>query len=245
MALDSNMFKLTSLTAFLVVLTLTFTGGFGQSHPIPPQVENKTKIGMDSLWGIGAKVGLNGVGLELVKAFTNRLNVRLGYSGLTFPFLTSQDMDGYKLQVDVKVILRNANLLVDYYPVRSIFHLTGGTIINNTRITFNVKSLSNLPYGDIIIPAEDMGTISGQISPGNALSPYLAIGVGNILSRKHRLSFNFELGILYQGSPRIELSGKGLIGPIASEDNEIVINHAIARYSWFPMLNFQLNYRIF
>lgn len=234
-----------TLTAFLVVLALTFTEGFGQHQTTPPQTENKTNIGMDSLWGIGAKAGLNGVGLELVKTSGNRLNIRLGYSALTFPFSTIQNLDGYNLQADVKVSLRSANFLVDYYPVRNIIHLTGGIIINKTRVGVIVKSLSNLPYGDIIIPAEDMGTISGQISPGNALSPYLAIGVGNILSRKHRLSFNFELGTFYQGSPSIELSGKGVIGPIASEDNEIVINNAIAQYSWFPMLNFQLNYRIF
>ena len=235
----------TIFLSILVVLVLHFTRGFSHDLIIAPSADNKPKTEISQLWGVGIKAGLNGVGLEIVKGFGDRVNVRLGYSGLTIPYSTTQNFEDYNLEIDAKVFLRGANLLADYYFKKNIFHITGGLILNKTLIDVNVKSLSNFLYGDISVPVEDVGTLTCQLGPGNQLSPYVGIGVGNTLSRKHRLSFSFELGTFYQGSPLIKLSGDGVIGPIAGEKNTTLINQAIAQYTWFPMLNFQLTYRIF
>jgi hypothetical protein len=227
---------------FLAV-ALPLFNGYGQQRSSDTPFKESTEFSWNTRWGLGLKTGLNGIGLDVVKGINSQINARLGYSWLTIPYSTIQNLEGYNLQADAKVTLGGANLLFDYYPVK-VVHLTGGLILNRTLVGVNVKSLSSFLYGDITIPAEDVGTIEARLGPGNRLSPYLAIGFGNTLSAKRRLSFNFELGTFYQGSPEIQLSGNGVIGPMASENNAKIINQAIAQYAWFPMLNFLITYRV-
>ncbi len=236
--------KIITYFCVLTALAMPFSAGLSQNQDASESKNSGQKTGMGHNWGLGIKAGLNGVGFEIVKGFGDRINARLGYSRLVIPYSTAQNIEGYNLQIDANVTLGGANLLFDYYPVKNIFHVTGGLILNNTLVGVDVQSLSSFPYGDINIPAEDVGFISGKLCPGNLVSPYVALGFGNTLSRNHQLSFNFELGTFYQGPPRIELSGEGVIGPMASENNTTVINNAIAQYAWFPMLNVQLTYKI-
>jgi len=235
-------YRIISLLIFLVAITSTPV--FSQNGAYHKDPANKIRIQSDSLWGVGLKAGVSGLGIEVIKGLSDKINVRLGYSRLMIPYTTRQQLEGYNLQVDAEVTLGGASLLTDYYLLKNILHFTGGLILNQTLVGIKIQSLSNLQYGDVSIPAEEVGTISGKLGPGHLVSPYLAIGVGNTLPRNHRFSFNFELGMFYQGPPEIELSGEGVIGPMASENNSHVINQAIAQYSWFPLLNFQLTYRI-
>ena len=101
-----------------------------------------------------------------------------------------------------------------------------------------------MPFGDLMIPTADVGTLDAELTLGMPVSPYLGLGFGNTLSRKHRLSFNFELGALYHGGAKLALDGVGVVGPLGSEYNETTITDAIKQYSWLPALNFQLTYRI-
>jgi len=108
-----------------------------------------------------------------------------------------------------------------------------------------ITSLSSYPYGDITVPPSEVGSLSATLTPGLKFSPYLALGVGNTLSRAHRVSFNFEMGAMYHGAPQLGLEGQGIIGPIASEHNQQVLMTAIEQYKWFPMASIQLSFRIF
>jgi opacity protein-like surface antigen len=231
------------IIAIAIVLTIPFPNGQCQTQA-SASPDSKQKIDWNSLWGVGVKAGLNGVGLEIVKGMTEKLNVRAGYSWLAIPYSTTQNLEGYNLQVDAKVKLGGADFLADYYLWKKV-RVTGGLIINQTIVGVDVRSLSSFPYGDINIPAEDVGSITAKLGPGTRISPYLAIGIGNTLSRTKRFAFNFEIGTLYQGKPQIELNGIGVIGPMASENNVTVINKAIAQFSWFPMVSFLLTYRVY
>ena len=196
------------------------------------------------LWGLGLKAGLNGVGLEIVKGFGDRLNLRLGYTTLTIPYSLEPGIQGYNLNAVANIKLGGASFLADYYLVKNGIHLTAGILQNSTRISFALSSLSDMPFGDLMIPAADVGTLDAELTLGMPVSPYLALGFGNTLSRKHRLSFNFELGALYHGGARLTLDGQGVVGPLASDYNATTITNAIRQYSWLPALNFQLTYRI-
>jgi hypothetical protein len=235
--------KLSYLLSVFLLLAIPVFNGYSQKETSGSPFKDSPEFDWNTRWGIGLKTGLNGIGLDVVKGISNRLNARIGYSWLTIPYSTIQNLEGYNLQADAKVTLGGANLLIDYYPIK-VVHLTGGLILNRTLVGVNVKSLSSFLYGDITIPAEDVGTIEASLGPGNSLSPYVAIGFGNTLSANRRLSFNFELGTFYQGSPEIQLNGDGVIGPMASENNANIINKAIAQFAWFPMINFLLTYRV-
>ncbi|MEA1877061.1 MAG: hypothetical protein U9N86_09350 [Bacteroidota bacterium] len=216
--------------------------GFAQE--VEPAKDYKSDYSMSTQWGVGLKVGLGGVGIEAIKGLGDRLNVRLAYSTLTIPYSIEQAVEDIDLLAEAEVKLGGASLMVDYYPVKNFVHLTAGIMHNKTALGVTVTPLSGMPYGDLTIPPEDIGMISGQLSSGNLFSPYLALGFGNTLSRKHMVSFNFELGALYHGNPSLDLNGEGIIGPLASEENETVIMEAIAQYKWMPMLTLQLTFKI-
>jgi hypothetical protein len=45
-----------------------------------------------------------------------------------------------------------------------------------------------MPFGDLMIPTADVGTLDAELTLGMPVSPYLGLAFGNTLSRKHRLS---------------------------------------------------------
>lgn len=234
-----------TLFSFLLLtgMTISTLPAFSQ-ETTDPQTEVPAVYGPMDLWGIGVKAGLGGVGGEVVKGFGERLNLRLGYTTLSVPYSMTQKIEGFELQADAKVRLGGASFLLDYYLVKNAIHVTVGAMQNATRISVGLSSLSGFPYGDLTIPAEEVGRIDAVITMGMPVSPYVGLGFGNTLSRKNRVSFNFELGALYHGGPVLDLSGEGVIAPIAGENNETLINDAIHQYSWFPALSFQLGFRI-
>lgn len=206
--------------------------------------EPANKSGMKDLWGIGLKATTDGAGLEVVKGFGKRLNVRLGYSFLSIPISKDFNMEDISATAKARLKFGGANLFLDYYPVRNVIHLTAGVMQNAMRHSLVVTPTSDFPYGDIMIPASELGTFEGEVTPQLKVSPYLALGFGNTLSREHRISFNFEIGALYHGAPQLSLSGTKMLSPMASENNQQVIMKAIAQYKWYPMISFQLTYRI-
>lgn len=206
--------------------------------------EETVTYGPMDLWGLGLKATTNGVGFELIKGFGERLNIRLGYSTLNIPYSMEMEMEGFEVGADANLGFGGANLLLDYYLVKNVIHVTVGGVYNTMQHTVGIQTLSEFPYGDIMVPADEVGSIQATLSPGLKVSPYAALGFGNTLSRKHRVSFNFELGAMYHGNPQLSLTGEGVIGPMASEHNQNVINEAIAQYQWFPMISMQLSFRI-
>jgi len=231
-------------TILLSGLLLLSVCSFAQEGDSEPAKDYKSDYSLSTQWGVGIKAGLGGVGIEAIKGLGDRLNVRLAYSTLTIPYSIEQTYEDIDLLAEAEVKLGGVSLMVDYYPIKNYLHLTAGVMQNKTAIGVSVTPLSGMPYGDLTIPPEDIGMISAQVSSGNTVSPYFALGFGNTLSRKHMVSFNFELGTLYHGNPNLELNGEGIIGPLASDENQTVIMEAIAQYKWMPMLTLQLSFKI-
>lgn len=196
------------------------------------------------LWGVGVKATTDGLGIEVVKGFGARLNVRLGYSWLQVPFTIPIEQQGIAVTADVKMKFGGANLFLDFYPVKNAIHLTAGVMQNGMRHSLMVIPLFDYAYGDIMVPASELGSLEAIVTPKLKFSPYVGLGFGNTLSREHRVSINFELGALYHGAPQLDLVGTNMLSPMASENNKQVIMDAIAQYQWYPMMSFQLTFRI-
>jgi len=209
------------------------------------QVSGDTvQYGPLDLWGVGLKASTDGVGFELVKGFGERINLRLGYASLNVPYSQAVQQEDIDLNAAANFKFGGVSFFVDFYPVKNVIHLTGGIMYNQMVHSITITSLSEFPFGDIMVPPEDVGFVKATLTPGTRVSPYMALGFGNTLSRQHRVSVNFELGALYYGSPQLDLTGDGIVGPLASEHNESVIMASIAQYQWFPMISFQLSFRI-
>ncbi len=232
------------ITILIVILLLPFSGVFGQKwYKAFPQ-ESNPKYGIRDHWGVGAKASTDGIGLEAVKSISSRLNIRLGFSRLRIPYTLDTTLQGITLRAEADLKFRGINLTADYYLVKNWLHLSAGIMQNGQKYSVKVTPLSPFPYGDVDIPATELGTVEAIITPGIIFSPYVGLGFGNTLPVKHRFSFNFEIGTLYHGAPKFDLLATNMLSPMASENNIKAINSALAQFRWYPMVCFQVNYRI-
>ncbi len=146
-----------------------------------------------------------------------------------------------------------------------IFHFTAGMFIGKNQIKAkgylqNPNTGQKLtdqdlldagwPYGWPTLELDkhgitiDDGEINGTLQLGNVFKPYFGIGLGRSLP-KSRIGFMFELGAIYQGDYIIKQGGKKVNLLDQANESFADISDYTKYFRWWPMLNFQLTYRIF
>lgn len=223
--------------------------------------------------GVGLRVSTLGVGVEATTTLSNYFKLRGGFDLATYSRnftigITDDNLStllGYEPDYKMKAKLNffSGHVLVDIHPLRSgIFHFTTGFYIGNNKLKANGRLVdpstgedSQLPPGhswdEIELELDkhgisiDEGHINGSIELGNVIKPYFGIGLGRSVP-KSRLGFMFELGVLYQGDWKIKQNGKK-VESLEVGDNSFGDGVEDARkwLRWWPMVGFQLTYRIF
>ncbi len=160
-----------------------------------------------------------GFGANVVYQFHPRLALRAGYENISFAYPFDFEENDISYEADLNYKSGTISLLADYYFARSLY-LSAGCAYNLFHPEINGNASKDWQYGDIIIPAEEIGEFSALISPSFRLSPYLGLGIGRNISLKKRFSFNFEIGTYYQGSPKVEITATGLLSPTADESHK-------------------------
>ena len=69
----------------------------------PESAPEQKKYGPLDLWGIGVKATTDGIGIEAVKGFGQRLNIRLGYAMLSVPITQEISMEGMAVKADANL----------------------------------------------------------------------------------------------------------------------------------------------
>jgi len=175
---------------------------------------------------------------------------------------------GYVPKLGARLLrhLTHGNLLLDFYPVGS-FHLTVGAFVGNSKLKISGRLFDwrNESRSDaVLLPGENWPDfdIAGQsidleggktdlsLYLGNTVKPYLGIGIGRVVPKNSRVSFKFELGVLYHGAGYtlkhngtvIDLANSGLPEAVSIHNT---IQDLTQYIRFWPMLNLQLSYRIF
>lgn len=228
--------------------------------------------GFMSHLNVSAGVSTLGFTFEAATPITESLKLRAGFD--VFNFNTKQydfDIDdnegslhdafGFTPTYEAKGSLNafHGHALVDYYPFKKgILHFTAGVYLGSNKI----KAKGILTDGDGN-PAElrpgyewptidfdgkqlniDNGRIDAELELGQTIKPYFGIGLGRAVS-KRRLGVKFELGVLYQGDYTLRQNGQKVV---STSDVEASIQDAdqVTKWlKWWPMVNLQINYRIF
>ena len=223
---------------------------------------------------LGVKASTMGYGIEVATPLHNLLILRLGASMTNGIKIGEQDFVfydndgefmesfGYVPNMIVKpgINFTHGSLLLDFHPA-GIFHLTLGAFAGKSQLRVDghlvdrngqpsvlqdgVTTWPSLKAGDQRIDLTD-GQASVDLLLGNNFKPYLGLGLGRAVSKNSRLSFKFELGLLYQG--RYTLRQNGIIFDLAATEEPDLeeVHDFLVKYGVFwPMLNFQLSYRIF
>lgn len=195
--------------------------------------------------GVALKGSTMGYGGDVVYQFHPKMTARLGYDQLklSFPFNFEESGISYSANADIKT--GSITALYDYYLIKYIF-VSGGFALNNFNINATGQANSDLPWGDIAIPASKVGDFEFDIKPKMRVSPYLGIGFGRTLAQNNLVGFAFELGTYYQGSPDITIQTSGLIAPTSdpAKGQEAVLESQLSQYYLYPVIKFSLNFKI-
>lgn len=193
--------------------------------------------------GAGLKIGTTGVGVDVAYAFNNSLSARVGYSYANFGFSYNET----DVEYDSTLKLSNLNLLLDWNVVGG-FRITAGLVPQKNKVEVTGKPTSGTyTLNGVTYNASDVANLSGKIESGNSVAPYLGVGYGIVAGRG--VNIYADLGVQYQGSPKVALSAT--CGPAlnasscASLQNNVAAEQVkladdIKNFKWYPVLSIGL-----
>lgn len=191
-------------------------------------------------WAIGIKLTSLGPGIEIVKSFNELISLRLGgtYYKMNYEFSASNDINTIN---QAYATFGAANLTVDVNFL-SFMHFTGGLIYNITQVEMDAIPKDEYYIGEIEITPETVGSVKYGVTP-NKICPYAGLGFGRSISRSQIVSFSFDIGVVYHGSPKVQLEANGMVSPTASEEQRQILEDNVKGYQFYPMMSFQLAFR--
>lgn len=210
--------------------------------------------------GANLSVGTTGIGVELTTPITQWVTMRAGVAIMpNFSFSTDVDATyeygGYEhdSEVNVKAGLGRVqgDVIFNVYPapqLMSLYIAAGAYFGGNNIVTVKghtddmdlIKNNGGIEIADGMIPFDEKGNVEGGFKV-NGFRPYLGIGYGRALP-KGRLAFNIELGVQFEGEPKVySKTGKLELSPEAEGSL-----HGVTQYlKVYPVLSFKLAGRIF
>lgn len=121
--------------------------------------------------------------------------------------------------------------------------MTAGLLFGTSSILkVSGQTDERIEVGDIIIEPGADGRVEAALKT-NAVKPYVGIGFGRSVAHS-RVGFKFELGAMFHGNPKIEAT-TGKIVEEAIDQDLSRFNKFLKNFKAYPVLNFQLSYRIF
>ena len=190
--------------------------------------------GSAQAWGLGARIGTTGIGGDFGFDVAPTLGGRIGYSAGSI----SRDVETDDVNYKAKAKLSNLNLLLDWSPLGP-FRISAGFIANDNKIDADGQGNPGTALAG--------STVNGTIKPGQSFAPYLGIGYGNVWTAG--LNFYFDLGIMFQGSPKVSLQATCNPGTppaqCAAAQNEVAaeqqrLQDKVDKYKYYPVANIGL-----
>ena len=98
-----------------------------------------------------------------------------------------------------------------------------------------------LKFGDYVFTADENGNIDVNMKM-NAVKPYIGVGFGQHLAKKHRVSLALDAGLLFWGTPKFMLNNDT---EIKSSGKNSGISGALSWLKAWPNLQIRVAYKIF
>jgi len=210
-----------SIAAGVTGLLLSFVGG--------------TQAVADDL-ALSANLGTLGPGVALSYSFDERFAARFGLNRWD----RSDDIESDGIRYDIELDLDTGFALLDWRPAASTFRVTGGLVSNGNSITGIASSSGVVNVGGTDYDLSQVGELRSEIDFDSSAA-YLGIGWDWLRPAGGTRGFgaSLDLGVLFQGSPSVELSQRGGTLPIdpadldAEEDN---IERDLDEFDYYPVL---------
>ena len=189
------------------------------------------------------KISSLGFGAELNLSISDSVGTRFGVNYGTY-YSTNTYLSNY----DSDVQLQTASAMLDWYPFQGSFRTTGGVFYNNNKV-----GLSAVPINGFIIingvnyPTSTVSSVEGTTT-FNAVAPYLGIGWGNPVESNKGWGLVSDFGVLFQGSPTIDLVATcpgtcpaGLLTDLQAENASLQSD--ISKFKMWPVISIGISYQ--
>lgn len=190
-------------------------------------------------FALKANAGTLGFGLEGAAQIHESINVRLGANLMGYSYLYQSNPED-EFDIDGSLRLSNFLALVDWYPFKSGFHLTGGLMYNNNNINIGLLPKQTYTVGGDTYTPDDLGSLSAELT-FNPVVPYAALGFGNPF-KGSRFGVNTDIGLFFQGAPKVSMEAQGLLEP--SAEQAPLLEENVNWFTLYPVLTLSLYYRI-
>jgi hypothetical protein len=195
----------------------------------------------DNIW-LGVKAGTLGLGIEATWRPSRYLDFRVGANKFSYDDNGSEAGIDYDTELALQSLYATANLR----PPLSPFRFTAGVVSNGNEVNLVSQSSSTFLIGGTTFTSAQVGELQGA-ADFDSVAPYAGIGFDFRLF--DTVGLNFDLGVLWQGTPRVGLVATG---PIASDpvfQSELAIEQAelqdaVNDYDLYPVvsLGFSFNF---
>jgi len=132
--------------------------------------------------------------------------------------------------------------LLDWSPLGP-FRITAGIVGANNKLNVTgVPTDGTVTINGATYQASDVGNLSGTVKPANRVAPYLGFGYGNVAGAG--VNFYFDIGVMFQGSPKSTLTAN--CGPtlnagqcaqlqtnVAAEQQ--MLDDKLSKYKYYPV----------
>ncbi|MFH0908017.1 MAG: hypothetical protein V1929_04585 [bacterium] len=191
---------------------------------------------------LGAKVGTLGPGVELTGYLVGDLNIRAGFNYLPYSYEFEEDGINY----DADLTMQSALILLDWHMFGNNFRFSAGLTINDNILEVTGATSEPEEIGNSLYTPAEIGTLKGRAT-FDQLAPYVGIGYGNAVADDVALSFVFDLGIIFQGTPDIDLSSSGTMASDPQfqadlKEEEQNIQDEADSFKIYPVLAFGIAY---
>jgi len=163
-----------------------------------------------SYYSIGLKAGTLGIGLDVAMPLSDHFSLRGNVNGFTYDFtdiindaLPAGAVDfGTVTGGDMQLL--TAGILVDYFPWQTGLRLSAGAYYNANEFTITGNANTNIDIDGVTYTNGQIDSATSKLSFDN-LAPYIGLGWGSD-TRTKGWGFSFDIGAMYHGTPKGELS---------------------------------------
>jgi len=194
---------------------------------------------------LGIRGGTLGGGVELSYALSQRAALRLNADG----YNRTQSKTHDNIDYDMKLKLQTASLLGDWFPFANNFRLSAGAILNGNKFTLKgVPTGGSFTINGTTYPTSQVGSLDAAVD-FNKASPYFGIGYGRPINSG--LSLIFDLGVMFQGSPKSKIDVT--CGPLATpaqcaqaqsdaQAEQSRLDESLHSFKYYPVISLGLAY---
>ncbi len=158
----------------------------------------------DSSFGIGAKVGTLGIGIEAIWRPIPFVDFRVGANAYDYTYDGFQAGLDYSGTLSLETVYATGNF---HFPI-SPFRITAGLFSNGNEIELASVDSATFDIGGTTYTLADVGSLTSVVSFEDT-APYLGIGFDFTVLDK--VGMNLDMGVLWQDEPVVTMQASGLL----------------------------------